>query len=180
MDIQYSAISLFAGCGGSDLGLRSAGIETIWANEINEAACHLYGDVTGTDVMEHADIAEIDTFKKADILAGCYPCTGYSQGGRRQKSDSINYLYQEFDRALRQIRPIAFIVENVDGMRFGQNAGLLRAQLVRFRAAGYSVNWQVLEATDYGLAQERKRLFIVGIRSGERKPCCATSCFRDL
>jgi DNA (cytosine-5)-methyltransferase 1 len=49
--------------------------------------------------MEHADIAEIDTFKKADILAGCYPCTGYSQGGRRQKSDSINYLYQEFDRA---------------------------------------------------------------------------------
>ncbi len=111
----------------------------------------------------------IDKFPKADILAGCYPCQGYSQGGRRKQDDSINFLYQHFDRALRQVRPKAFVVENVDGMRFAQNTPLLTNQLVRFRSAGYIVMHKILDAKDYGLAQDRKRLFLVGIRSGERK-----------
>jgi DNA (cytosine-5)-methyltransferase 1 len=79
--------------------------------------------------------------------------------------DKINFLYREYDRVLRQMRPLAVIVENVDGMRFAQNDHLLRNQLVRFRAAGYQVTWKVLDAKDYGLAQDRKRLFIVGVRS---------------
>lgn len=163
----FSAISLFAGCGGSDLGLRSAGIKTVWANEINESACRVYEANVGGGIIECADIRGIQDFRKADILAGCYPCQGYSQGGRRKKSDEINFLYQEFDRALRAIRPLAFIVENVDGMRFSQNAPLLRNQLVRFRSAGYKVRTKLLDAKDYGLAQDRKRLFLVGIRSRE-------------
>jgi DNA (cytosine-5)-methyltransferase 1 len=69
---------------------------------------------------------------------------------------------------LRRVRPLAFIVENVDGMRFSHNSHLLMNQLTRFRLAGYRVNWQVLDAKDYGLAQDRRRLFIVGIRSPER------------
>ena len=164
----YSAISLFAGCGGSDLGMLNAGIVPTWANEINESACELYGSVTGFDHIEHADVARIDNFPKADILAGCYPCQGYSQGGRRKQDDSINFLYQHFDRALRQVRPKGFVVENVDGMRFSQNAPLLKNQLVRFRAAGYTVSTKLLDAKDYGLAQDRKRLFLVGIQSKER------------
>ena len=111
----------------------------------------------------------MSNFPKAELLVGCYPCQGYSQGGRRNEDDAINYLYQHFDRALRKILPRAFIVENVDGMRFSHNEHLLRAQLTRFRSAGYTVNWRVLDAKDYGLAQDRKRLFIVGIRSSERK-----------
>lgn len=167
--VNYSAISLFSGCGGSDLGMISAGIEPVWANEINSIACELYEEVVGKGVIENADVKSISRFKKADILAGCYPCQGYSQGGRRNQSDGINFLYQEFDRALRQIRPIAFIVENVDGMRFSQNRSLLDNQLIRFRSAGYRVSWKVLDATDFGLAQERRRLFLVGIRSKEKK-----------
>lgn len=165
---SYSAISLFAGCGGSDLGLRGSGIEPIWANEIQRSACEIFERVTGLNTMVEGDIRAIDKFPKADILAGCYPCQGYSQGGRREHSDKINYLYQEFDRALRQVKPLAFIVENVDGMRFSQNQHLLNNQLKRFRLAGYSVNWQVLDAKDYGLAQDRRRLFMVGVRSKER------------
>lgn len=163
----FSAISLFSGCGGSDLGLRAAGVEPIWANEINPTTCELYQQVTGTQVIKVGDVRNFRRFKKADILAGCYPCTGYSQGGRRTESDQINFLYQEFDRALRQVRPLAFIVENVDGMRFAQNQHLLNNQLVRFRSAGYATEWRVLDAKEYGLAQDRRRLFIVGIRSGE-------------
>lgn len=163
----YAAISLFAGCGGSDLGLRSAGAEPIWANEICESACELYGRITGLSTMHPGDIRQFSRVPKADILAGCYPCQGYSQAGRRNDDDGINYLYQEYDRVLRHIRPLAFIVENVDGMRFAQNHHLLVNQLTRFRLAGYKVNWQILDAKDFGLAQDRKRLFIVGIRSSE-------------
>jgi DNA (cytosine-5)-methyltransferase 1 len=166
---RFSAVSLFAGCGGSDLGMQAAGIETIWANDCSEAACELYEIVTARGVVQPGKIEGIERFPRADILVGCYPCQGYSQGGRRTDTDRINYLYQHFDRVLRQIRPLAFIVENVDGMRFSQNSRLLMNQLIRFRLAGYSVAWQVLNAKDYGLAQNRSRLFIVGIRSGLRK-----------
>jgi DNA (cytosine-5)-methyltransferase 1 len=164
----FSGISLFAGCGGSDLGMASAGIEVIWANEVNEGACTLYENITGSQRIECADIRAIGKFPKADILCGCYPCQGYSQAGRRDESDNINLLYQEFDRALRHIRPLAFIVENVDGMRFSHNCHLLRAQLVRFRSAGYKVTWKILDAKDFGLAQDRRRLFLVGIRSSRK------------
>lgn len=167
-EVEYSGVSLFSGCGGSDLGLLQAGVEPIWANDIDEVACELHGQVTGRPIAVPGDICQIHRLPKADILAGCYPCQGYSQGGRRRMTDSINYLYRQFDRVLRQIRPLAFIVENVDGMRFAQNEHLLRNQLVRFRLAGYRVRWRVLDAKDYGLAQDRRRLFIVGIRSGER------------
>lgn len=165
---NYSAVSLFAGCGGSDLGLRRAGIEPIWANEISEFACRLFERVTRLQTMHPGDIRKIDRFPKADVLAGCYPCQGYSQAGRRDHASGLNFLYRDFDRALRQIRPLAFIVENVDGMRFSQNHHLLVNQLARFRLAGYRVNWKVLDAKDYGLAQDRRRLFLVGIRSAER------------
>ncbi len=118
-------------------------------------------------MIKHSDVRDIFRFPKADILAGCYPCQGYSQAGRRKTSDSINFLYREFDRALRAIRPLAFIVENVDGMRFAHNHPLLRAQLARFRSAGYRVNTGVLNCMDFGLAQNRRRLFLVGVRTSE-------------
>lgn len=166
---QFSAVSLFSGCGGSDLGLKAAGVQPIWANDVSESACELYEVVAGKNVIHPGSVEGIAKFPKADILAGCYPCQGYSQGGRRSNTDGINFLYQHFDRALRQIKPKAFIVENVDGMRFSHNQHLLNNQLVRFRSAGYRVAWSVLNARDYGLAQNRCRLFIVGIRSSEKK-----------
>jgi len=165
---SYTAVSLFAGCGGSDIGLKSAGIAPIWANEINQTACELYKQVTGDNHIECADIRDVDKIPKADILAGCYPCQGYSQGGRRKSDDGINYLYRQFDRVLRQLKPLAFIVENVDGMRFSHNSVLLQSQLTRFRSAGYVVSSQLLDAKDYGLAQDRKRLLLVGIRANEK------------
>lgn len=167
---RFDAVSLFSGCGGSDLGLRKAGIKAVWANDASESACELYEAVTGSKrTIQHGDITKITNFPKSELLVGCYPCQGYSQGGRRNDEDKINYLYLQFERALRRIQPRAFIVENVDGMRFTQNQHLLQAQLLCFTLAGYRVKWDVLDAKDYGLAQDRKRLFIVGIQSSERK-----------
>jgi DNA (cytosine-5)-methyltransferase 1 len=119
----------------------------------------------GDEALLNEDIRKIDKFPGAEILCGCYPCQGYSQGGARKSDKGINFLYREFDRALRAVRPTAFIVENVDGLRFAQNQSLLRAQLTRFRSAGYRVESKVLDAKDFGLAQDRRRLFLVGLRA---------------
>ena len=166
----YSAISLFAGCGGSDLGLAAAGVEVVWANEINLQACTFYKNLTGNQAIECGDVSSVEKFPAADILVGCYPCQGFSQGGRRvAEMDNRNFLYRQFGRALRQIRPLAFVVENVNGMRFSHNNNLFNNQLRFFRSAGYCVSHAVLDAKNFGLAQDRKRIFLVGIRSSEKK-----------
>ncbi len=159
------AVSLFSGCGGSDWGLHRAGFDVVFANDILPYAKDFYlHNLPETDYRV-GDVREIKSYPKADLLVGCYPCQGFSQGGVRDPSRSINFLYREFDRALRDIKPKAFIVENVSGMKRADLEHLLRAQLTRFRSAGYKVNWAVLNAEEFGVAQQRRRLFIVGIRS---------------
>jgi DNA (cytosine-5)-methyltransferase 1 len=157
-------ISLFSGCGGSDLGLKRLGYDVVWANDISKAACETYSDNVGP-VIECGDIADFSRFPRAEFLVGCYPCQGFTQGGRRDSGDSINFLYQQFDRVLRIVSPKAFVVENVNGMAYGENTLLLYNQLCRYRLAGYRVKWHVLNAENYGVAQSRRRVFIVGIRS---------------
>jgi DNA (cytosine-5)-methyltransferase 1 len=110
------------------------------------------------------NVTKIEHFPAAQLLVGCYPCQGFSQGGVRDPSRKINSLYLEFARALNQIRPKAFIVENVSGMVRKNFAHLLEDQFKVFTEAGYAVKHQVLNAADYGVAQQRKRIFIVGIR----------------
>lgn len=159
------AISLFSGCGGSDLALQRAGFTVVWANDIWDLACQTYRDNFKNPKIKRGDIKNFKKFPAADLLVGCYPCQGYSQGGRRNPEEGINYLYREFDRVLRIVSPMAFVVENVNGMAYGRNYDLLMNQVYRFRLAGYRVAWQVLDAKDFGLAQTRRRVFIVGIRT---------------
>lgn len=161
------AVSLFSGCGGSDLGMHKAGHEIVMANDLLPYAHDFYK--RNLPAMDYfiGDVREIRNFPGADILVGCYPCQGFSQGGVRNAGRSINFLYREFDRALRKIKPKAFIVENVAGMRRSDFNHLLNNQLTRFRLAGYRVSWKILNAEDFGVPQERRRLFIVGIRSDQ-------------
>jgi DNA (cytosine-5)-methyltransferase 1 len=159
------AISLFSGCGGSDLALQRCGYEIVWANDIWELACATYKDNIPNPHIKTGDIARFDKFPNADLLVGCYPCQGYSQGGKRKWNESVNFLYREFDRVLRRVRPKAFVVENVNGMAYGESRSLLDNQMIRYRLAGYKVKWQVLNAKDFGVAQNRRRVFLVGIRS---------------
>ena len=160
------AVSLFTGCGGSDRGLVDAGWRIVMANDNLPYAKEVYeANLPGTD-FRTTNIEDVESFPSADLLVGCYPCQGYSQGGAREANRSVNTLYREFDRALRLIRPKAFVVENVPGMARSDNRHFLKAQLVRFRLAGYSVaEPRCINSKDYGLAQERRRIFLVGIRS---------------
>jgi len=163
--LGVSAVSLFSGCGGSDLALDQCGFKVRWANDISPLACATYRDNLEKPNIKEGDIRDFHRFPNAQLLVGCYPCQGYSQGGKRTSNVPINYLYREFDRALRWICPRAFIVENVSGMAHIENEQLLKNQLHRYRLAGYRVVWKVLDAKDYGVPQTRRRIFLVGIRS---------------
>lgn len=158
------AVSLFSGCGGSDAGVIAAGFEVVMANDILAYARDVYvANHPATD-YRLGNIAGIQSFPAAELLIGCYPCQGFSQGGVRDPSRKINTLYLEFGRALQQIRPKAFIVENVSGMVRANFAHLLKDQFRVFSEAGYRVKAEVLNASNYGVAQERRRIFIVGLR----------------
>lgn len=158
-----SVVSLFSGCGGSDAGVINAGFDVLMANDILPYARDVYlANHPETD-YKLGSIADIASFPKSELLVGCYPCQGFSQGGVRKADRKINTLYLEFARALNLIKPKAFIVENVSGMVRKNFEHLLTDQIKVFSDAGYNVTAKVLNAADYGVPQERKRIFIVGI-----------------
>ncbi len=159
------AVSLFSGCGGSDAGVIAAGFEVVMANDILAYGKKVYeANHPATDYVL-GNVTKIEAFPDAELLVGCYPCQGFSQGGVRDPSRKINTLYLEFARALEAIEPKAFIVENVSGMVRTDFRHLLDHQLRVFTEAGYRVKAQILNAADFGVAQERRRIFIVGVRS---------------
>lgn len=162
---NMKAVSLFSGCGGSDAGVLASGFEVVMANDILAYARDVYEVNHPTTDYQLGNVSKIKSFPNADLLIGCYPCQGFSQGGVRDPSAGINKLYLEFARALTQINPRAFIVENVSGMVRKNFRHLLHDQLRIFTEAGYRVKAEVLNAADFGVAQERKRIFIVGIRN---------------
>jgi DNA (cytosine-5)-methyltransferase 1 len=158
------AVSLFSGCGGSDAGVISSGFSLAMANDLLPYAKDVYMANHAETDYRVGDVSKILNFPTAELLIGCYPCQGFSQGGVRDPSRKINKLYLEFARALMSIRPKAFIVENVSGMVRSNFSHLLQDQFRVFREAGYKVKAEVLNAAEFGVAQERKRIFIVGIR----------------
>lgn len=162
-----TAVSLFSGCGGMDLGAKSAGVDVIYANDIsNVATATLRLHLDGCEVVD-GDVSSISSFPKADILLGGYPCQPFSMGGRRvPTSDKRSRLYLEFLRALHDIKPLYFVAENVGGLVSLEGGRHIAEQISAFSSAasGYRVQWRILDAKNYGVPQSRKRLIIVGVR----------------
>lgn len=172
-----TAVSLFSGCGGFDLGAQAAGVQIIWANDIDPHAASAYQNLLPQVPFTPGDIRTLSRFPKADVLIGCYPCTGFSEAARRRPGDLSerdlranpgNFLYREFLRALRQVRPKFLFVENVKGMLTAEQGWFFEKQKEGFRRHGYRIQSQLLLATDYGVAQERRRVFIVGVHEDVR------------
>jgi len=179
--MPLTAVSLFSGCGGFDWGAAQAGIQIVWANDIEPHAAYSYRSIFPDVPFHLGDVRDIKYFPKADVLIGCYPCTGFSIAARRRWKDRKerdlmqtpgNFLYQEFLRALKQVRPDYFFVENVSGMISAKDGWFFEQQLQGFRELGFMPNVRALQAKDFGAAQERKRIFIVGVRNElyEQKP----------
>jgi DNA (cytosine-5)-methyltransferase 1 len=157
-------VSLFTGCGGTDLGFKLAGHDIIYANDIDGNACKTYKKNFPGVTIVHEDIINVKQFPEADILVGCYPCQGFSIAGKRNPKDERNLLYLHFARALRQTKPKFFVAENVKGMLTLANSKLFKNMLKLFRRCGYKVKYKLINAKYLGLPQDRERVFIVGVR----------------
>lgn len=163
-------LSLFSGCGGMDLGFEQAGHEIIWANDIDKWACKTYEKNFSIKPLKE-DIRNVKQFPDADIVIGGYPCQGFSLAGNRDAFDKRNYMYLEFARALDTVQPKMFVAENVKGVitPFKSAPRALDLMEKKFRSCGYRVTSRLLNAKDYGVPQDRERLFIVGIRTDLNK-----------
>lgn len=175
MSRSLTAVSLFSGCGGFDLGVQSAGVKIIWANDIDPDASAAYRQLFPDVEFVEGDVREVQAFPKADVLVGCYPCTGFSLGSRRRwrtrrsrnlMTNQNNFLFREFLRAVKQVKPRYLFVENVPGMASAHGGWFLNKQCAGFRNLGYKVDYRLLNAAHFGVPQTRKRIFIVGILNG--------------
>lgn len=168
--MTLTAVDLFSGAGGLSLGLRQAGwkVEAAVENDMQAMATHK-ANFAG---VEHlcGDVRTVDfrAFGGIDLIAGGPPCQPFSVSGKRLGSTDQRDMVPEFVRAIREARPRAFLMENVPGLAMTRFDSYLLEQLSRLETLGYTVFKKVLLAADYGVAQNRRRLFLVGIRSDQK------------
>jgi DNA (cytosine-5)-methyltransferase 1 len=164
------ALSLFSGGGGLDIGFDRAGYEHAASYELMVDAAAIIrkarphwdvfggneGDVTRTDWSRYRD--------RVDILHGGPPCQPFSHAGRREGPNDSRDLIPEFVRAVKAVRPQAFLFENVLGLRTKLFAQYVDSALIRPLSRRYRLHQFCLDAADFGLPQRRRRVFIVGFR----------------
>ncbi len=164
-------ISLFAGCGGLDLGFKQCGYETVWANDFNQWAAKTFTHNFG-DVMHCGDIEKIDPYKDksipdCDIILGGFPCQDFSMIWKRPGlNGERGNLYKSFLRFVDAKKPKAFVAENVKGLLSANKNKAIETIIKDFEniAPGYLVKVQLYNFAEYGVPQFRERVLIVGIR----------------
>lgn len=165
-EMAFTTLDLFSGAGGLSLGLEAAGIHSALAVEIMPDATATYRETFPNAEVYNGDIRNVD-FKRwigVDVVAGGPPCQPFSIGGLRRGREDVRDFLPEFVRAVLEVRPRAFIMENVPGLiSFGPYLRSVLAPLFDLYAISEP---QVLNAADYGVPQSRKRLVIVGSREG--------------
>lgn len=163
-------IEVCAGAGGLGSGFLEAGFTPLLLNEIDPTCCEtLRLNHPGVNVVcQDMTTLHLHEYKDSvDILMGGVPCQSFSQAGeRRGLEDPRGQLIVEFNRLVLETMPKVLLVENVKGLTTHNNGETLRSVLELFRNNGrYVLHHKVLNANEYGVAQKRERVFIVGIRS---------------
>lgn len=159
-------VSLFSGAGGLDLGLKWAGHDVVWANDIFLDAVETYRNNIGNHV-DTRDICEINAeeIPDCDLVVGGFPCQGFSVANwTRSMQDPRNHLYRELLRVIDAKRPRYFIAENVKGLASMEKGEVLIKIISELESIGYNVRHAILNAADYGVPQARMRLIILGER----------------
>jgi DNA (cytosine-5)-methyltransferase 1 len=172
-------IDLFAGAGGLTLGFKRAGFHIAQAIEKDPKAAMTYHQNNPEVDCLGADIKDLDPTLclqriglrsgDVDVLIGGPPCQGFSESNRRTRTlkNPSNHLYKQFFRFLKEMRPAWFLLENVAGLRTLAGGAVLKRILNGCRRFGYCSEFRELMAADYGVPQYRRRLFIVGNRTGQ-------------
>lgn len=175
-------VDLFAGAGGLSLGFEQAGFDIVASVEIDpiHSAVHKFNfpnctticksvvEVTGDELRKRAGIGR----REIDVVIGGAPCQGFSLIGKRALDDPRNQLVHHFVRIVLELQPKYFVFENVKGLTLGKHRRFLQEIIDAFREGGYEVeaNYKVLNAADYGVPQDRRRLFLLGAKAGLTLP----------
>lgn len=165
------AIDLFAGAGGLSLGIQNAGWGVVAAVEVDKYATATHHANFPRSQSIRCDVRDVDwsKFKDIDLVAGGPPCQPFSVSGKQLGHQDMRDMVPEFVRIVSEVRPAAFIMENVKGLAMMKFKNYLDKAIADMKALGYTVSHTVLNAADYGVPQFRERLFIVGLREGEFK-----------
>mgnify|MGYP002655587592 FL=1 len=161
-------ISLFSGAGGLDLGFERAGFEIPIANEYDKSIWATYkANHPNTHLIEGdiRNIQEIDFPDEIDGIIGGPPCQSWSEAGAlRGIDDARGQLFFDYIRILKSKQPKFFLAENVSGMLANRHSEAVQNLFKMFDECGYDVSLTLVNAKDYGVAQERKRVFYIGFR----------------
>ena len=164
-------VSLFSGCGGMDLGFKQAGFDIVWANDFDPDAQAVYSLNIGK--IDNRDIHSVKETEipVCDILTAGFPCQPFSNAGNRKGvHDSRGMLYKECLRIIRHLMPKVIVFENVKGLLStkyidGRNlTDVIVDDLSKMNDIGYNVVYQLINASDFGVPQNRQRVLFVGIR----------------
>lgn len=162
---EFTAVSLFCGAGGLDLGFEQSGFRTLWANDFDKDACKTHQNWSKAKVV-CGDVSKIDVndIPSSDIILGGFPCQGFSLSGPRKIDDSRNILYKHYVRIVKEKKPKIFVGENVKGLLTMADGQIFEAIKEDFSDCGYDVYSQLVNAKDFGVPQDRERVIIVGFR----------------
>lgn len=165
-------VSLFSGIGGFDLALNRLGHECVYANDFDKY-CKITYDKNFEHKLDTTPIENVptNTIPDHDILVGGFPCQSFSIAGKRRGfDDTRGTMFFEIARILRDKRPRYFILENVKGLLSHDSGKTFQTILKVLSDLGYECQWQVLNSKNFGVPQNRERVFIVGHLRGERRP----------
>ena len=164
-------ISLFSGAGGLDLGFENAGYNIVAANEYDSTIFETYEKNHTTPLLK-GDLRKIASsdFPECDGIIGGPPCQSWSEAGAlRGINDPRGRLFYEYIRLLQDIQPKFFLAENVSGMLADRHQEAVKNIVNMFDEVGYDVSIKLLNAADYGVPQDRNRVFYIGFR---KDLCC--------
>jgi DNA (cytosine-5)-methyltransferase 1 len=162
-----TAIDLFSGAGGLSLGLRRAGWKLLASIEIDKDSVQTYRRNFNETRVLNQDVRDIEfsQFRGADLVAGGPPCQPFSVAGKQLANEDSRDMVPEFLRAVKEIQPKLFLMENVPGLMSKKHEEYVSTVKEKFDAIGYDIsNIRILNAADYGVPQYRKRVFFVGLK----------------
>ena len=166
-------LDLFSGCGGFSLGFIEAGYEVILGVDNDEIALETFdynhdnADALKIDLSEKKAMDKLRKkvgSNKIDVIIGGPPCQGFSLTGKRNLDDDRNTLYKSMVKAVEIFNPQAFILENVKGLLTLYNGKAKKRIIEDFTDLGYNIEYEILNAANYGVPQNRKRVFFVGLK----------------
>lgn len=161
-------VSFFAGAGGLDLGFQKAGFDVVWANEYDKEIWETYEKNHKNTILDKRSIVDIPSNEVPDCdgIIGGPPCQSWSEAGsKRGIADKRGQLFYEFMRILADKKPKFFLAENVSGMLLPAHKDALSNIKQMFTDIGYNLSFQLLNVSDFGVPQDRKRVFFIGYRN---------------